>query len=336
MHDPLRSVEFSSRYVLLALKAGDPYRVSLALAGEATQISFSTRSANRAAANELLRRADEIADRIQSSHARAFAMVMRGFVVYLNGNWRQATEICEKAAAILRSECHGVQWELNTASTFAFIGRFVRGEWALNRRLLPGLTRDAESRGDLYGQLSLRILGCTYVLDLAAGQPERALADLNRDLDLWSHDQQYDMQRAAGLIGKMDISLYCRNPQQGWAHQEREWPMLEKSGLLRSPTTFAFSYCARGRVELAVAESTTGELREKYLQLVRNDIAALLKRGPAWSRGLALLLQTGVASFGSDKEALCRQLAAAEEALRLSDLTAFRMAGTVPAGLFGT
>jgi eukaryotic-like serine/threonine-protein kinase len=215
MLDPLRSIEFSSRYVLLALKAGEPYRVGLALAGEATQISHSTRSQNQKAAHELLRRADEIAHRIQSPHGRAFTMIMRGIVVYLNGNWRRAVELCEEAAGILRSHCHGVQWELNTASTFAFVGRFARGEWGQNRRLLPGLIRDAESRGDLYGQLSLRILGCAYILDLAAGQPEKALSDLNRDLDLWSHEQQYDLQRCNALIGKIDISLYCRNPW-GW------------------------------------------------------------------------------------------------------------------------
>jgi hypothetical protein len=326
MFDPLRSIEFSSRYVLMALKAGEPYRVGLALAGEATQISHSMRPANRAAAQELLQRADEIADRIQSVHSRAFGIVMRGVVAHLNGDWRQVVELCEKGAALLRSDCHGVQWELNTASTFALVGRFVRGEWAENRRVLPGLTRDAESRGDLYGQLSLRILGCAYLLDLAAGQPERALSDLNRDLDLWSHEQHYDPQRCNGLIGKIDIALYCRNPQQGWAHLEREWPMLERCGLLRVPTTFVFSWCAHGRLALAMAEFADSDSREKYLGMARKDAARLLARGPAWSHGLALLLQSGVASFATDKDAVRRQLSAAEDALRLSGLTSYRMA----------
>ncbi len=289
MFDPLQSFEFSSRYVLLALKAGDPYRVSLALAGEATQISQSSCLANRADAQELLCGVpDEIGDRIQSPHGRAFAIVMRGVVAHFNGDWRQTVELCEKGAALLRSDCYGVQWELNTASTFALVGRFVSGEWAENRRVLPGLTRDAESRGDLYGQLSLRILGCAYILDLAAGQPERALSDLNRDLDLWSHEQQYDPQRCNGLLAKIDISLYCGNPQQGWAHLEREWPMLERCGLLRVPTTFVFSWYAHGRAALAMAGLAGGDSREKYLGMARNDAARLLERGPPWCHGLAL------------------------------------------------
>jgi serine/threonine protein kinase len=326
MFDPLRSLEFSSRYVLLALKAGDPYRVGLALAGEATQISHSSRQANRATAQELLRRADEIADRVQNPHSRAFAIVMRGVVAHFNGDWRQVVELSEKGAAILRSDCHGVQWELNTASTFALIGRFVQGEWAENRRVLPGLTRDAESRGDLYGQLSLRILGCAYILDLAAGQPERALSDLNRDLDLWSHEQQYDPQRCNGLLARIDIALYCRNPRQGWTHLEQEWPMLEKCGLLRLPTTFTFSWYAHGRAALAMAEFAGGDSREKYLGIARKDAARLLQHGPAWSHGLALVLQSGIASFAPDRDAPRRQLSAAEAALRLSGLTSYRMA----------
>jgi serine/threonine protein kinase len=326
MLDPLRSVEFSSRYVLLALKAGEPYRVGLALAGEATQISHSTRSNTRKAAQELLRRSDEIANRLQSFHGRAYAMIMRGVVAYLNGSWQRAVELCEEAADILRSHCHGVQWELNTASTFAFVGRFVLGEWAQNRRLLPTLIRDAESRGDLYGQLSLRILGCAYILDLAAGQPAKALSDLNRDLGLWAHEKQYDLQRCNALIGKIDISIYWQKPQDGLAHLEREWPLLEKSGLLRLPTTFSFSHCARGRLALAMAGSATGSSREKFLRIARDDARKLLERGPAWSHGLALMLQSGVASFTRDGAELRHELAVAEEALRLSDFTPFRMA----------
>jgi hypothetical protein len=58
----------------------------------------------------------------------------------------------------------------------------------------------------------------------------------------------------------------------------------------------------------------------------REDAARLLARGPAWSHGLALLLQSGVASFATDKGAVRRQLSAAEDALRLSGLTSYRMA----------
>src|SRR5437763_1220426 len=64
MTDPLSSAEFSSRFALMALQTGEPYRAALALAGEATQLCHGGGARRYAQARALLERASTIAARL--------------------------------------------------------------------------------------------------------------------------------------------------------------------------------------------------------------------------------------------------------------------------------
>ena len=72
MVDPLRSSFFSTRFVRLASRLGEPRRLCLALAGEATQLCHSPRGIGADRVARLLGQARDLADTLGDPHARAF------------------------------------------------------------------------------------------------------------------------------------------------------------------------------------------------------------------------------------------------------------------------
>jgi hypothetical protein len=327
MVDPLRSEFFSTRFVRLASRLGEPRRMCLALAGEATQLCHTTGGAASGRAAQLLTQASELADRTDDAHARAFVMAMSGTVAYLQGQWRRACERTDTAIEMLQSTCTGVAWELCTAHTIGFVARCARGEWAESARRLPALVREAEARNDRYAQHSLRVLGCAYVLDLAADDPDKAQRELDQDLSAWSY-QNYDIQRANALLAKIDIALYEGRPERAVSVLRSEWEQIVRFKLLRIPTTFVFSWTARARATLALAcvPGVEPRLRESLLQEVRECSRRLVKSGPRWGHGLGALLLAGVASCQGDRDRAVQLLVEAEASLLTAELVPYVMA----------
>src|SRR5690606_4333848 len=85
--DSKLGADFNARYVLLALRSGEPRRISRALALEAAQ-SSSTGAMDRA--ERFLGIADELAHRSRDPHCIGLVRLMRGFARYFAGRWREA------------------------------------------------------------------------------------------------------------------------------------------------------------------------------------------------------------------------------------------------------
>ena len=329
MIEPLRSAEFSAQYVLLALKSGDPLRILLALAGESTQICHVPSGGDPRKSFALLARAGEMAERIGDPYAKAFTIVMKCIVSFLHGDWRGASALGDAASERLRAGCTNVAWEQSTASIIAFNARALCGDWQSNRERLPGLIKDAEDRGDLHASLSLRLIGTAHLITLADDEPERARLQLRQDLAAWPHEQ-YDLQKACGLQGEIDISLYLERPGDAWEKVLAEWPLLRQSQLLRVPTMFVFMHYAHARAALALASSggPDSRLRSQLLAAAAADARAVHERCAKWSAGLVELARAGIATFGHDVSAVRTHLLNAEHALREADLTGFAMAAS--------
>jgi eukaryotic-like serine/threonine-protein kinase len=326
--DPLRSAESSARYVLLALKSGDAYRISTALAGEAALLCTTSRTPEQhEKGRALLNTASRLAGRVANPHATAFCLVMDAVAAFVQGRWKTACGQSDAAVELLRSRCVNTAWEVTIANIFAFQARLACGEWSENRRRLPELVRDAEARGDLNASLTLRVLGCAYVLDLAADQPDRALRQLRQDIAAWSYEHA-DFLKCNVLQGEIDVALYQDDPMRAQEQIGVRWPELLRSQVFRNPSTFAFLHFAHGRAALAMAarHGESAPQRRELIRTVEADIATLM-RGPSWSRGLALLLEVGIASFGGDASEIRAMLLEAERALTLADLQPFAMAG---------
>src|SRR6185437_9436766 len=147
--DLIRGAEFQSRHVLLALRAGEAYRVARAMAFETVQTA--TRGGPAIArARELGDRTEELAQQSGNPHAIGLAIWARGLSSYLIGHWREASDLCERSAEILRDQCTGATWELTVATRFMLTSMMFLGELSEVARRVPQLLSLALEQGNLF------------------------------------------------------------------------------------------------------------------------------------------------------------------------------------------
>ncbi|MGH8524829.1 MAG: AAA family ATPase, partial [Gammaproteobacteria bacterium] len=108
--DLIRGADFHSRHLLLALRAGEPFRIARAMAFEAAQTA-SRGGPTRKRALQIAQRAEELAQRVDHPHAIGLATWASGVGAYLVGHWKKSAALCEQAAEVLRDRCTGVTWE---------------------------------------------------------------------------------------------------------------------------------------------------------------------------------------------------------------------------------
>ena len=95
--DHVRGADFHTRHLLLALKAGEPYRIACALAME-VPFSAATGERGKRRGFQILETAEKLAARVDNPHAIASAMLMGGIAKFLTGqNFRDAVQLCEGA-----------------------------------------------------------------------------------------------------------------------------------------------------------------------------------------------------------------------------------------------
>ena len=66
------------------------------------------------------------------------------------------TTITKEAEEIFRSQCGNIQWELSTFHFFHIYSLAYRGEMVELQQRVPRLLREAEDRGERYGQVTHR------------------------------------------------------------------------------------------------------------------------------------------------------------------------------------
>ena len=137
-----------------------------------------------------------------------------------------------------------------------------------------------------------------------------------------------DMQRANALIAAVDIALYEGRPEAAVMAIRSDWDLVTRSQLLRLPTTFTFSYAARGRASLALASASAVDprVRQALLGEASESAQVIRQKGPAWGRGLAMLLLAGVARSHGHNVRAKDLLIEAEAALTAAELTPYLMA----------
>jgi hypothetical protein len=311
--DPIRGNDFQGRHLLLALDAGEPYRVARALAMEA---GYSSASGGRRSVRteRLLQMAVSLSERIQNPHATGLATLTAGIAAFLEGRWQAARHLTDRAEKILREECTGVSWERDNAHHYGLRSLFYLGEWAAMFRRLPGLLKEARERGDLYAEtnLSLRHL---YVARMAADQIETAREELARSIESWSHGG-FHVQHYYAWCARVEMALYSDAGQSAWELVARQWASLRRSLLDRVQFLLIESRHLRARAALAAAAGS-----RRLLGIAERDCRRIEHEQMPWGNALALLLRAGVSvGRGRTEEALALA-ASAEEQLTSTDMT---------------
>src|SRR5205085_5385817 len=91
-----------------------------------------------------------LAKRIGHPHAIGLATFTAGLSAYLEGRWRTAHDLCERADEVLREKCAGVAWELGNCHYYSLRSLFHLGQVDEIARRLPKILKDVQERSDLY------------------------------------------------------------------------------------------------------------------------------------------------------------------------------------------
>src|SRR6185503_1905320 len=182
--DLIRGADFQSRHLLLALRSGEPFRVSRALAFEA--IFAAARGGVGERSEQIVKKAEEIAQRLNDPYVIGLSIFARGMIANLSGNWRKASDLCDAAADIWRERCTGTAWEQTISNRYRLSALILLGELAEVSRQVPSLLSAALEQGNLFAAMDLRTR--LNVIWLAADQPDKARAEVVEALKSWSQE----------------------------------------------------------------------------------------------------------------------------------------------------
>jgi hypothetical protein len=307
--DPICGAEFQTRGLLLALQAGEPYRVARSLALEAMHVATAgTRRRSRVA--WLIERSQELTEECGHAHAQGLVPLARATTALLFGRWSEARESFDRAEAIFRDRCTGVAWELDTVHNLAFWATTHMGDLAAVRRRWPVLLQEAQERGDLYAITTLNTFFMA-LLRLADDDPEGARRELAAVMGRWSH-RGFHVQHGNAFRAEVHIDLYRGDGRAAWARMQRHWASYRRSQLLRVQMLRIELLELRGRSALAAAR--TARRPGALLYSAARDARRLQREQEPWAHAHAELLRAGIATVRGDRRrAVARLYAAADQ-----------------------
>jgi serine/threonine protein kinase len=289
--DPIRGADYQTRNLLLALRAGEPYRIARALALEAGFVATAGRTTTRRT-SDLLTTAGALARQVGNPHALGLVSLANGLVAYLEGRWKDTLAPFERAESIFRDSCIGVAWELDTAQVFYLGSLTYRGELAALSRRLPLIRKEAVERGDLYA-LTWLDLFLTPVARMAADGADEAGRELRQQRKRLSR-QGFHVQHANALYREGEVELYRGDGNAARQRAAELWPALAGS-LLHRIQHMRMCTChlrARSALAAAMAGSDPGLL----LTAAERDARRLEGEKRADARGWARLVRAGIAA----------------------------------------
>ncbi|KAF0247348.1 MAG: ATPase/protein kinase family protein, partial [bacterium] len=321
-----RAIDFQARHLLLALNAGEPYRVARALALEAAySAKDGGRKRERTAA--ICYQAMVLAKQINHPHTNALAILELGFSAYMEGNWTRAYEEFNRGELILREQCTNVTWELDTKHyfymrTLLFLGRITE---LLEQR--SKLLKEAQERGDLFVTTNLRIW--SHMIFLASDNPEGAKKDVSEAIAGWS-SKSFDLQHYWGLYTLSEIDFYCNDFEGAWHRLEETWPKLNNSFFLLTQIIAIESLHLRARTCLGLAAKLQPTQHQeeitRLLSMAERDAKKIEQEKMPWGNALASLIRAGIAIARNQIEIANKWLIEAEVGFENTKMELYLMA----------
>ena len=313
MVDSIRAADFNTRHLLLALDAGEPYRIGRALALEGafvtsggTHLQYAARCTERAAS---------LARQSGRPHAEALSTLAGGMSALLTGQWRTAAQLCERTLVVLRDQCTGVTWEMNCGESFLLYALLFLGEIGEVSRRLPALLTAARERGNRYFETELRTR--LNVVWLAADQPDEGERQANEAMEGWSH-QGFHRQHYSHVLARVQTELYRGDAEAAWRLIAGNWTAFERTLLLR--VRFLRVETSYLRARAALLQAARGRDVRRFLSVARADARRIERFGMGWSDGIALLIGATVTHLEGRSGNARDTLHAAVEAFERADM----------------
>jgi eukaryotic-like serine/threonine-protein kinase len=309
----VRGADFQARHLLLALDAGEPFRLARAFAMEASLVGVAGERAEKRS-EALLTAATPLAERVGDPHAVAWIHGARGVIAYFRGRFSTALGSLEKAERTLRDHCTGIAWDLTTSHLFSLAALFYLGRVSELCERMQTWLDEARGRGDLYAEVNLRT-AYGNMMWLAEDDPERALRESDEAVTRWSK-RGFLLQHWYGLRARGFIDLYRGACVTGYAHLCEKWPRLMGSLLARAQHTLIEAHLLRARLAVGAA-AELGDTR--LLRDAERSLARIAKERAPCADAQAMLIHAAIAAQrGKDAAPLLERAAEACDGLELT------------------
>ncbi len=319
--DTTRAAAFQARYMHLAMRVGEPSRVSLGLSTEASQMAAVGGTRRTARARQVMDRA-LLASKESGGHAaHAFTLLMAGSIEFYASRWREALSLCERAEHLLREHKSRSEWELMTAHTLSLASLAHLGELRTLRRRQIQLLDEARERGNLLAAVCLAC-GPANVGWLAADDPDEAQRRADDALAPWKNGA-FQLAQYLHLVATTQIALYRGDADGALQRITAAWPRVISSMMLYIQNFRVMLRHLRARAALAVvAQDRVGPLRRaRLLRLARAEANRLSRDDVPFARPLGLAVSAGVYALSGDRERSADVLAEAAAGFREVEMT---------------
>ena len=315
MVDSIRAADFNTRHLLLALEAGEPYRIARALALEAAFL------ASGGMPPRLCRRVRG-AGRLPGE---AIGPPARGGAV---GAHRRHVGVPVPANGRRRRGCASARWSSCGNSARAPPGRSIaprasfsapccfRERFGEVSRRLPALLTAARDRGNRYFETELRTR--MNLVWLAADQPDEGERHANEAMAGWSHEG-FHRQHYSHVLARIQTELYRGDAEAAWRLVARQLAGIRAHAAPARPVPAHRSVVSAGARRAAQRRPRTRR-RALSVDRPRGRPAHRALRDCAGRMRSRLLLGAAVAYLEGRSGAAREMLAAAVTAFERADM----------------
>jgi serine/threonine protein kinase len=319
-YDPIRAQLFHSRGLLTALGAGEPYRLSRAVALSAlTSILMSP--AGRSRADARLSIARRLADGVSHPHAAAFIGLIQGMMEYIGHcRWRRGVERLAPALQVLRDNCEGVAWDVEWGEAARRLCLYWVGDWKQLVAVAPDACKEAEARGDRHGLVFTRAEWMSFAAALS-GDSAGAHREIDDALDPSDPDIA-PVERVINTVAHWRVDLCEGAAKQGLARLANYRPGLGERLTLRSTLMRTLYESMVVNVLLAAAAAEKGRPMQRLYARAQSSALRLVRRGIECTVPLSALGLAAVRAARGDDDGALRLLGDAEAAFETEGMKA--------------
>ncbi len=323
--DLLRGVDFQTRSLLLALKAGDPFRVARSMGVEAVSLATLGPAGRRESAR-LVDQARAICP--DNAEVDAIGHVAGVLAAWHSNRWADAIASADRALAGFEAQGEGKQWERMMADMFGIAARWWLGDLIAFRAMVRERVADARARGELLAELhySNAMLFPPTLLD---GDPERADREIVDVHNRW-RQPVVGLPDFYALLSRMNVALYRGRGHDALALAAADVERLGRLGLHRIPMLQLTLVEVRARATLA-AWSEGGD-GQKLARAFGRHRRAISRLPVPWTEAAGPLLDAQRAGLDGDGPGAAAAYASAETAFERLQMPVFALAARAAAG----
>ncbi len=300
MVDPFRSADFAARFLHLALKLGEPWRVSRAIALEADWLAamFAPRRAQR-----LLARLEQMTVP-GNAQAKAQLLTTRGMLdLLLHNKWRTSYDLFTEAITVYRAVVGRAGFELDTVSMFSCFSLYYLGEVDELSRRVPAMVQGATRTGNRYTAVTLR---CGFpVAWLARLDPDDIEGEIVDALASWtSPGGAKQLQHMLALCSRVDLALYRGDPEAATPLLEDELGPVRRAMLDRAPVFDLLLRATLARHALACAAGAPrgSDRRRACLAEARRIVRRFRRSQMPLMRACSIMIAASIAELEGDTD----------------------------------